>query len=118
MYPCFDASVTYGLAVTGLDINGTIPVTLETDGAVSEPDVRMGASPSHLTGKVTARGLTVGAKYALYRYASTASLPAAAPFTGYEKRVPFTAARDSFTYVDPDSFPSNTAVYYFAAAEA
>ena len=40
MYPCFDSSVTYGLAVTGLTTTGTLPVSLSTPGAISEPDVR------------------------------------------------------------------------------
>ena len=36
MYPCFDSSVTYGLAVTGLAVTGSLPVSLTTEGAVSE----------------------------------------------------------------------------------
>ena len=34
-YPCFDEHVTYGMAVTGLAVEGeTFPVALSTDGAV------------------------------------------------------------------------------------
>ena len=117
MYPCFDASVTYGLAVTGLNVTGSLPVSLATDGAVSEPDVRTGAAPAALHGAVTVSGLKAGGAYALYRFNTTAALPASPPFAPTADTVtPFTAAGPTWTYADPKTFPSNTAVYYLAAA--
>ena len=118
MYPCFDQQVTYGLAVTGLNVSGsTFPVSLSTPGSISEPDVRMGQAPSNLKGTVTVTGLTAGSRYILYRYGSTAALPAGPNFdTGYDAKTPFTAAAGSFTYEDPKTFASNTAVYYVAVA--
>jgi hypothetical protein len=118
MFPCFDQSVTYGLAVTGLNVSGaTFPLSLSTPGSVSEPDVRMGQSPSSLTGTVTVTGLTVGASYILYRYNSTAALPMGPNFDiGYDTKTPFTAAAPSWTFDDTKPFASNTAVYYVAVA--
>lgn len=115
MYPCFDSHVTYGLAVTGLDVNGTtFPVSLSTDGAVSEPDTRMGAPPSSLKGTVTVRGLTPGTKYILYRYLGTETLPTGPNNfnVGFQYATPFTASAESWTLKDPKPFASNTAIYY------
>lgn len=117
MYPCFDSSVTYGLAVTGLAVTGTLPVSLSTDGAVSEPDTRQGQPPAALHGTVTVSGLTSGTSYVLYRYNGTAALPLGPPFdVNYEFKVPFVATAATWTYVDPQTFLSNTATYYVAVA--
>ena len=114
---CFDQSVTYGLAVTGLNVSGTLPLALTTDGAVSEPNVRMGAPPANLHGDVWVSGLTAGASYAIYRYNATALLPFGPPFenTAFEVRTPFVASGATFHFADPKTFLSNTAVYYIAA---
>jgi hypothetical protein len=119
MYPCFDRSVTYGLAVTGLNVTGTtFPLSLSTLGSVSEPDVRMGQSPSNLRGTVTVTGLTTGSNYILYRYGSTAALPTGPNNwdTGFETKTPFTATGATWKFDDPKTFASNTAVYYVAVA--
>jgi hypothetical protein len=116
MYPCFDGNVTYGLAVTGIDIAGdTIPTVLSTDGAVQEPNVRLGEPAVGLTGWVMMSQLQKGAEYAVYRFDRTDSLPAStaelatAHFTWQHI---FKAASASATYPDPVDIPSNGAVYY------
>jgi hypothetical protein len=115
MYPCFDEKVTYGLAVTGLDVKGTLPVSLQVD-ITSEPNVRSWGRATEIHGTVSVSGLESGKKYKLYRYSSTESLPSAAPFTGAEYETPFTAEGETWTYKDPKTFPSNGATYYVAAA--
>ena len=116
MYPCFDESVTYGLAVTGLAVSGAIPVSVQTSGAVEEPNVRQGARPATLYANVTVTGLTAGSQYVLYRYGSTESLPAGPPFApAAEASTPFTAAGDTHSYADPKPFMSDSAVYWLAA---
>lgn len=112
MYPCFDEKVTYGLAVTGLNVKGTLPVALEVD-ITEEPNVRSGARPKQVHGKVTVSGLTTGGSYTIYRYNSTSSLPAGPPFKGAVHG--FKATGSSYSYSDPSTFASNTAVYYLAA---
>lgn len=120
MFPCIYDQVTYGLAVTGLNVTGTLPLALTTDGAVQEPDVRTGAPPAALSGAVWISGLTPGASYAIYRYNSTGSLPAGPPFeaSAFMARTPFVATASTFNWTDPVTFPSNTAVYYIAAPAA
>merc|ERR550514_2713527 len=113
MYPCIDEQVTYGLAITGLAVEGILPVTLEIPDT-SEPNVRGWSSPSNLHGTVTVSGLKAGQDYVLYRYSGTDSLPSKAPFTGYEDMTTFTAKGSTFTYNDPKSFKSNSATYYLA----
>eukprot|EP00929_Paragymnodinium_shiwhaense_P058960 TRINITY_DN29519_c0_g1_i1.p1 TRINITY_DN29519_c0_g1~~TRINITY_DN29519_c0_g1_i1.p1 ORF type:complete len:184 (+),score=20.62 TRINITY_DN29519_c0_g1_i1:818-1369(+) len=115
MYPCFDEKVTYGLAVIGLDVQGTLPVSLQVD-ITSEPNVRRWATPAQIHGTVSVSGLQAGRKYKLFRYSSTESLPSAAPFTGAEYETLFTADAYTWTYNDPHTFPSNGATYYVAAA--
>jgi hypothetical protein len=117
MYPCFDEKVTYGLAVTGLAVKGTLPVSLSVD-ITSEPNVRSWQKASQIHGTATVSGLTAGQKYALFRYSGTQSLPSAAPFTGYERKTAFTATGSTWTYKDPHTFASNSATYYIAAPVA
>jgi len=117
MYPCFDESVTYGLAVTGLAVSGTLPVALSTSGASSEPNVRTGASPILLHGNVTVSGLKPQGAYVLYRYNSTANLPSAPPFasSAYEFKLPFAPEHSTWSWADPNPFSSAGATYYIAA---
>ena len=118
MYPCFDASVTYGLAVLGLDVNGTtFPTSVSTPGAAGEPNVRAGQPAVALQATLTVTGLTAGSAYVLYRYNGTDALPAGPPFdVGFQAKTPFTAAKDSFVFADPLPFMSDTAVYWLTAA--
>ena len=91
----------------------TFPVSLSTDGAVSEPDVRMGQPPSNLKGEVTVTGLTAGSSYILYRFLGTDALPKGPDFSaGFQYKTPFTAAGPSWTHADPHTFLSSSAVYY------
>merc|ERR1711998_257143 len=110
---CIDEDVTYGLAITGLAVEGTLPVTLEIPDT-SEPNVRSWSSPSNLHGTVTVSGLEAGKDYVLYRYSGTDTLPSKAPFTGYEDMTTFTAQDSTWKFEDPKTFKSNSATYYVA----
>jgi len=115
MYPCFDEKVTYGMAVTAIDVEGTLKVSLSVD-ITEEPNVRSGSRPKAIHGKVTVYGLTSGKKYTIYRYKSTADLPSKKPFgPSAESTHDFTASGASYTYSDPSTFMSNSATYYLAA---
>lgn len=117
MYPCFDDQVTYGLAVTGLAVKGSLPVSLIVD-ITAEPNVRSRLTkPVPVHGTAMVSGLTKGNKYTLYRYGSTADLPSAPPFnkTNAEFAVNFEANGDTWNYTDPNPFMSNTATYYVCA---
>ena len=120
MYPCFDADVTYGLAVKGLAVNGTtLPVSITTDGAVKEPNVRMGAPPKMLTAKVTVSSLSLLHAYTVFRYDGTDKLPSGPPFdVGYSHATSFRALGKTHTFEDPHPFSSDSAVYYVAVANA
>ena len=146
MYPCFDSSVTYGLAVKGLNVSGsTLPVSLTTDGAVFEPNVREGSPPKTLTAEGQVSGYAKHQKVTVYvcadlglkpstgrqllglpltrpgpvsgqRYDGADALPTGPPFAP--------AASKSFSlgglfgkYTFKDTFKSNTAVYYVAVPE-
>eukprot|EP00322_Chrysochromulina_rotalis_P027487 CAMPEP_0115830236 /NCGR_PEP_ID=MMETSP0287-20121206/1515_1 /TAXON_ID=412157 /ORGANISM="Chrysochromulina rotalis, Strain UIO044" /LENGTH=568 /DNA_ID=CAMNT_0003283537 /DNA_START=154 /DNA_END=1860 /DNA_ORIENTATION=- len=116
MYPCFDEQITYGLAVTGLNITGTtLPVYLSTEGAVYEPQIRSGETPSHLRAIATISGLTVGSRYTVYRYDSTVALPpSTSSMAGYTSSHNFVASATEYQYSDPKAFLSSSAVYYVA----
>lgn len=115
MYPCFYQEVTYGLAVTGLDVQAeTLRVALDVD-RPDEPNVRsLWTKAVELTGTVTVQGLKAGGEYVLYRYKGTAALPGADFDQGYEYKTPFTADGDTWTFEDPNTFPSDAATYYVA----
>jgi len=113
MYPCIYDQVTYGLAITGLDVEGILPASLTVD-ITAEPDVRRSRQPTAIHGTVEVTGLTAGNEYVLYRFSGTENLPQKAPFTGYEHKTPFEATGSSYTYKDPNTFLSNSATYYIA----
>merc|ERR1711934_271847 len=57
MYPCFYKEVTYGLAVTGLDVQAeTLRVVLDVD-RQDEPNIRSWQQAVQLTGTVVVHGL-------------------------------------------------------------
>lgn len=120
MYPCFDESLTYALAVTGLNVSGaTLPVSITTDGAVYEPNVRSGEAPKDLTASVTVGGLTPNRQYTVYRYDGTSSVPSGPPFdAGASHSTRFTSDGPTHTFDDPVTFKSDAAVYYIAVAAA
>jgi len=115
MYPCLDDQVNYGIAVKGLDVQGSLPVSLKVS-SQQEPDTRMGQRPVDVTGTATVTGVEQGKSYKLYRYSSTKSLPKGSNFASsdYEAVHSFTATGETYTYEDPKPFKSNTAVYYLA----
>ena len=114
MYPCFDESLTYGLAVRGLAINApTLPLVLSTDGAVREPNTRSGAPATALKGTVTISGLIANRRYVIYRYDGTDALPTEPPFNrGHTITIHFVAAGPTHEWSDPKPFSSDSAVYY------
>jgi hypothetical protein len=118
MFPCFPTELTYGLAVLGLNVSGggTLPVSLSTSGAAGEPNTRSGQPAVPLTGTVRVSGLTAGAKYNLFRYNGTDTLPFGPPFSkGAVFTTPFTAAGPEWVYSDPNPFSSDSATYWLAA---
>lgn len=116
MYPCFDEKVTYGLVVTGIAVQGSLPVSLSVD-IQYEHNVRSGESAKHVHGKVTVSGLKSGTAYTIYRYKSTADLPSGPPFTNAQFTKDFTATGATYTWADPNTFQSNSATYYLAATK-
>ncbi len=84
---------------------------------MSEPNIRSGQPAVALSGTVTVYGLTPGANYVLYRYDSTDALPSGPPYNvGFDTATPFTAKAANWTYADPKTFLSSSAVYYVAVA--
>jgi hypothetical protein len=115
MYPCFDESVTYGMATTGLNVTGTLKVSLAVD-ITAEPNVRTYQRATQIHGTATVHGLTAGKTYTIYRYASTEAVPSGPPFAAAAAYThTFTAAGATYTYEDPTSFSSHSATYYVAA---
>jgi len=115
MYPCFDSHVTYGMAVKGLLVNGTLPVSLAVD-ITREPDVRQFQKASRVHGTATVRDLTAGKKYTIYRYAGTESVPEGPPFSSTHS-FGFTAKGETYTWEDSLPFSSHSATYYVAAED-
>jgi hypothetical protein len=114
MYPCIDQSVTYGLAVTGLRVNGTAGRTALTVDVKYEPNIRGGDSPSLVSSNVTVTGLVPNAKYTILRYVGTAALPAGPPFSSPDLSQPVTAdAAGNAVWSSPPPFKSDLAVYHF-----
>jgi len=119
MFPCFFRDVTYGMSITGLQLKvPSLRVFLDVD-TPYEPNVRLSESPTILHGTVRVQGLRPGLRYALYRFNGTAALPESSNFEGfYERKIPFVAEGETWTYEDPQSFLSSAAVYYVAVPEA
>ena len=116
-YPCFDANVTYGLAIKGLDVqSGTVHTALRvhdaSDKQVDEPNVRTGKKSIPLRATLHIQNLVDGSEYVILRYNSTESLPTAAPFSGAERSMPFTASGTEWYWLDPAPFDSHAAIYY------
>eukprot|EP01063_Lacrimia_lanifica_P015250 TRINITY_DN22061_c0_g1_i1.p1 TRINITY_DN22061_c0_g1~~TRINITY_DN22061_c0_g1_i1.p1 ORF type:complete len:351 (+),score=143.59 TRINITY_DN22061_c0_g1_i1:48-1100(+) len=82
---------------------------VEIDPWKREPDTRAGEAPIPIHGTVVATGLTVGAKYDVYRWNDVKS---AFTYSEQYKKATFTAAADSHEYADPDTFMSDSATYY------
>jgi len=122
-YPCFYDQVTYGIAVKGFssginrdEAQKRLPVRIDVD-RNSEPDSRDKQAPVMMKATVTIQDLTPGSSYNLYRYNGFNSFPSSGT-AGYDSKVSFTAANDTWRFQDSTAFLSNGAVYYVAAAVA
>ena len=117
MYPCIDEDVTYGLAVTGLDVNGTSGKTSMQVKLKYEPNVRNGDKPIEIRPVITVTGLNPSKPYRILRYVGTDSLPAGAPFSSPNATVAVTAGPDGKAeWADPPPFMSDEAVYHLTVA--
>ena len=115
-YVCLNPTYGYGWALQDLDDDKDgLPLSLTVDPWQSEPDTREGAAPVPLTGTLHIEGLTVGAKYALFRWDS---VDAAFDYSRPTSTHRFTATATTETYTDPKSFISSGTTYYRCIAEA
>lgn len=117
MYPCIDQNVTYGLAVTGLAVNGTQGRTSVAVDFVYEPNVRSFEKPVTVHPTVTATGLKPGSEYKMLRYVGVASLPFGPPFTSPNASYAFKADKQGNGMWAAPGFSSHSAVYHFTVAK-
>jgi len=102
MYPCFYNQVSYGVAITDLDVakGGRKPVSITLD-SNAEPNVRIGQKPSIMRVYIEVTELTAGQSYTLYRYNDRASMPTHAPWaTNANAKVNFVAQGPIWTKGD------------------
>lgn len=85
------------------------PASLAVNPWMREPDTRSGQKPDAMKGTLTARDLTAGASYAIYRWDSVAEAFTYTP--GYLK-TKFTASADTYVYADETTFQSDGTTYY------
>lgn len=101
---------SFGWAIKGFQDNHAFqPATLAINPSRSEPDIRSGAKPSEIHGKLTCSKLTAGSQYSVYRWDTVEEA-----FT-YESKYlksTFTAKDSSYVYEDPTSFMSDGTTYY------
>ena len=85
------------------------PASLHIKPWASEPDTRSGVEPEPLQGTLTARSLTAGIEYDIYRWDSVGE-----SFTYQEqyKKASFVATSNTHVYTDDSSFPSDGTTYY------
>ena len=116
-YPCIDSNVTYGLAVTGLQVAGVVGRTsLSTNGLTYEPNVRGEQNATLIHPTVHIDGLEPGKHYTVVRYIGTGNLPRAPPFAVPNCSKSVLAASDgTAVWVDGPPFMSDEAAYHFAA---
>ena len=121
MYPCVDANVTYGLAVTGLDVAGAAGRTaVQVDFQPGyEPNVREGEAPIDVHANVTVTGLTPGDTYTLLRYVGTSTLPKGPPFGLCNWSTSVVSDENGMAFVNAaPPFKSDLAVYHLTVAAA
>ena len=134
MYPCVDQNVTYGMAITGLNISSSssssssnsvsfLPVSLDVSGLTGEyePDVRTGEAPVALTATLSiGPGVADEDVVTLYRYGSTADLPGDdSDLAATAEKVATLKGADAdadgvLTFTDVDTFQSDSAAYFVA----
>lgn len=115
-YPCIPAEVDYGFAIQGVaDAGGkSLRVSIAID-SWSEPDYREFQKPVDFHANVTVRGAEPNKPYMLYVYDGPENVPVDGDYSRTaHHNVSFTPAESTWTYADPVSFKSNSAVYYFA----
>ena len=76
---------------------------------MSEPDTRSGEEPEALQGTLTARELSVGATYDIYRWDT---VDESFTYADRYKKASFTATSDTYVYTDDASFQSDGTTYY------
>lgn len=100
----------YGWAVQGFaDKVAASPASLHVDPWMSEPDTRSGEDPDAMQGTLTATELKVGGTYDIYRWDSVKD---ALTYEDSYVKTTFVADSDTYTYVDDESFLSDSATYY------
>merc|ERR1712072_43871 len=113
---CIGNPYGFGWAITGFTPDDkeseAMPASLHIDPWKSEPDTRSGDKPEALKGTLTVTGLSVGAKYDIYRWDSVKE--AFTEYTAQYKRSSFTATNDTYVYEDDKSFQSDGTTYYRA----
>jgi len=116
-YPCFFEETTYGVAIKGFQAapaDGFLRAQVQIDiDRSEEPDPRDSQKPVPLRAVVTARGVTPGRVYRLYRYEGLNSFPVSGT-AGYASVRVFTPTADVWRFKDPQAFLSDGAVYYVA----
>lgn len=117
MYPCIDEDVTYGLAVTGLAVNGTSGKTSMQVKLKYEPNVRNGDKPVAIHPAISVTGLNPSKSYRILRYVGTDTLPAGPPFSSPNATTTVTAGPDGkASWADAPPFMSDDAVYHLTVA--
>ena len=100
----------FGWAVKGFaDKVDAAPASLKVDPWMKEPDTRSGEDPDAMQGTLTATELEVGESYDIYRWDSVKD---ALTFTEEFVKTTFKATKDTYEYVDDESFQSDSATYY------
>uniref|UniRef100_A0A7S1A8D9 Peptidase C1A papain C-terminal domain-containing protein n=1 Tax=Noctiluca scintillans TaxID=2966 RepID=A0A7S1A8D9_NOCSC len=115
-YPCINKDRGFGWAIQGfLDETPSFPVSLALDQWQSEPDIRAGEAPISLAGTLTVEGLTIGERYAIYRWDS---VDTAFDYSNPHSVRRFAAEQTEEVYTDPVTFSSGGATYYRCVADA
>ena len=102
----------YGWAVEGFlgdERKGAVPLSLAIDPWEREPDYRKHEAPITLKGKVTAKRLSAGSRYEIYRWDS---VDEAFEYKAAFRRTTFTARSDTFVFEDAKPFWNNGTTFY------
>jgi hypothetical protein len=115
---CVPTQTDYGVAVTGIIDDGNVTLPVEVSVPVDhEPDTTSGQKPIQLTATALVSNLVAGKSYTLLRYDDYTKVPTSGDAASYlsspaDVKTPFTATGTTWTYKDPMSFSSASAVYY------
>jgi len=104
------ATYAFGWALKGFaDEAAGVPASLRIDPWLAEPDTRSGEAASALQGTLTVSDLTAGAAYDIFRWDTVED---AFTYSEAFKKASFTAANETYVYVDDTSFQSDSTTYY------